>query len=166
MKLHAALDRVRGKGELSRARTRAVFSGILAGGFDAALLADLLRGSPRGARRPPKIAGGADALREAMVPFEHGFEDAIDTCGTGGDGSDPSTSRRPPRSSRRRPGARVVKHGNREPVEPLRERGPPRGGRDPARSSRADRSRAVLEGAGITFLFAPAHHPALRHAAP
>ena len=34
-----------------------------------------------------EIAGAADALRAAMVPFEHPFAEAIDTCGTGGDAS-------------------------------------------------------------------------------
>jgi anthranilate phosphoribosyltransferase len=165
MKLHAALDRVRGKGELSRAETRAVFSGILAGGFDADLLAALLRGLAARGETPAEIAGGADALREAMVPFEHGFEDAIDTCGTGGDGSGSFNLSTAAAVVAAAAGARVVKHGNRSQssrcgsADLLEAAGIPL-------DLGADRSRAVLEGAGITFLFAPAHHPALRHAAP
>lgn len=165
MKLESAVDRIRGAGELSRAEARAVFAGILAGGFDAERLAELLRGLAKRGETPAEIAGGADALRDAMVPFEHGFEDAIDTCGTGGDGSGSFNLSTAAAVVAAAAGARVVKHGNKSQSSKC-------GSADLLAAAGipldldADRSRAVLERAGITFLFAPAHHPALRHAAP
>jgi anthranilate phosphoribosyltransferase len=165
MKLAAAVERARESGELSRAEARAVFAGILAGGFDEGLLAELLRGLAARGETPAEIAGGADALREAMVVFEHSYPDAIDTCGTGGDGAGSFNLSTAAAVVAAAAGAHVVKHGNRSQssrcgsADLLEAAGIPLA-LDP------DRSRRVLERAGITFLFAPAHHPALRHAAP
>jgi len=165
MKLAVAVERARESGELSRAEARAVFAGILAGGFDEGLLAELLRCLAARGETPAEIAGGADALREAMVVFEHSYPDAIDTCGTGGDGAGSFNLSTAAAVVAAAAGAHVVKHGNRSQssrcgsADLLEAAGIPLA-LDP------DRSRRVLERAGITFLFAPAHHPALRHAAP
>jgi anthranilate phosphoribosyltransferase len=165
MILSGAVERVRQKGELTRAEARAVFAGILAGGFDADLLAELLRGLAARGETSAEIAGGADALREAMVVFEHPYPDAIDTCGTGGDGVGSFNLSTAAAVVAAAAGAHVVKHGNKSQssrcgsADLLEAAGIPL-------ALDLDRSRGVLERAGITFLFAPAHHPALRHAAP
>jgi len=165
MKLADAVERVRGRGELSRAEARSVFASALAEGFDAAQLAELLRALAARGETAAEIAGGADALRDSMIPFEHDFEDAIDTCGTGGDGSGSFNLSTAAAVVAAAAGARVVKHGNRSQssrcgsADLLEAAGIPL-------DLPPDRSRRVLDAAGITFLFAPAHHPALRHAAP
>jgi anthranilate phosphoribosyltransferase len=165
MKLAQAVERVREGGKLSREESRAVFSSTLVDGFDAALLADLLRGLAARGETPAEIAGGADALREAMVPFRHDHPDAIDTCGTGGDGRGTFNLSTAAAIVAAAAGATVIKHGNRN---------------QSSRCGSADlleaagipldlpphRARAILDEIGIAFLFAPAHHPALRHAAP
>jgi anthranilate phosphoribosyltransferase len=165
MNLLEAVERVRGGGELSRAEARGVFASALCAGFDEGLLADLLRRLAARGETPAEIAGGADALREAMIPFEHGCEGAIDTCGTGGDGKSTFNLSTAAAIVAAAAGARVIKHGNRSQssrcgsADLLEAAGIPL-------DLPADRSRAVLDAVGITFLFAPAHHPALRHAAP
>ena len=112
-----------------------------------------------------EIAGAADALRASMIVFEHDHPGAIDTCGTGGDGSRSFNLSTAAAIVAAAAGARVIKHGNRS---------------QSSRSGSADlleaagipldlspaRSRRVLDLVGITFLFAPAYHPSLRHAAP
>lgn len=165
MKLRSAVARVKEGGSLSRSEARAVVSGSLGEGCDAALLAELLRALAARGETPAEIAGGADALREAMIPFPHDHPDAIDTCGTGGDGRGTFNLSTAAAIVAAAAGAKVIKHGNRS---------------QSSRCGSADlleaagipldlplgRSRAVLDRVGITFLFAPAHHPALRHAAP
>ena len=165
MNLSQAVARVRDRGRLSRAEARAVFSTALRAGVDEVLLSELLRGLAARGETPDEIAGGADALRDAMIPFEHGFEDAIDTCGTGGDGTSTFNLSTAAAVVAAAAGARVIKHGNRSQssrcgsADLLEAAGLPL-------DLPADRSLRVLESVGITFLFAPAHHPALRHAAP
>lgn len=165
MKLAAAVGRVREGGTLSRSESRAVFSETLVEGFDAGLLADLLRGLAARGETPAEIAGGADALREAMVPFRHDHPGAIDTCGTGGDGRGTFNLSTAAAIVAAAAGAKVIKHGNRSQssrcgsADLLEAAGIPL-------DLPSGRSRRILDEIGITFLFAPAHHPALKHAAP
>ncbi len=149
MNLPQAVERLRDRGELSRAEARSVFAITLSAGFDAELLAELLRRLAARGETPDEITGGADALREAMIPFEHGFPDAIDTCGTGGDGT----------ATFNLSTAAAIVAAAAGGADLLEAAGIPL-------DLSADRSRAVLDSVGITFLFAPAHHPALKHAAP
>jgi anthranilate phosphoribosyltransferase len=165
MKLAEALVRVRSGGSLTRAESRAAFATTLAEGFDENALADLLRALAARGETPDEIAGGADALRAAMVPFEHDRTDAIDTCGTGGDGRGTFNVSTAAAIVAAAAGAVVVKHVNRSQssrcgsADVLEAAGIPL-------DLPPDRARAVLDEVGIVFLFAPAHHPALRHAAP
>jgi anthranilate phosphoribosyltransferase len=165
MKLDAAVARVNAGGTLSRGEARAVVAGSLGEGCDAARLAELLRALAARGETPAEIAGGADALREAMIPFPHDHADAIDTCGTGGDGHGTFNLSTAAAIVAAAAGARVIKHGNRSQssrcgsADLLEAAGIPL-------ALPPERGRAVLDEVGIVFLFAPAHHPALRHAAP
>jgi anthranilate phosphoribosyltransferase len=165
MNLAAAVERVREGGSLSREESRAVFSSTLCEGFDPGLLADLLRGLAARGETPAEIAGGAEALREAMVPFRHDHRDAIDTCGTGGDGRGTFNLSTAAAIVAAAAGAKVIKHGNRSQssrcgsADVLEAAGIPL-------DLPPTRSRRILDEIGIAFLFAPAHHPALKHAAP
>jgi anthranilate phosphoribosyltransferase len=106
----------------------------------------------------------AQAMRGAMTPVPHDHYPLLDTCGTGGDGSQTLNLSTAAAVVVAACGVHVAKHGNRsvssqcgsaDVVEAL---GIPL---DIAAARQAD----VLREARIAFLFAPAHHPALRHAA-
>lgn len=106
------------------------------------------------------LVGMARVLRERMLPFEHPFEDAVDTAGTGGDGLGLVNLSTAAGLTAAACGARVVKHGNRavssrsgsaDFLEAL--------GIDTSAS--AERGRACLEECGFVFLSAPNHHPTL-----
>ncbi|MBI1752423.1 MAG: anthranilate phosphoribosyltransferase [Acidobacteria bacterium] len=115
------------------------------------------------AQRVPEaheLAAFADALSDVAMPFPPVPEDALDTCGTGGDGS--STANLSTLAALLLPhfGVPVVKHGNRaatgvcgsaDLLEAL--------GYDLARAS-TDLS-ADLADRCFAFLFAPAYHPLL-----
>jgi len=112
-----------------------------------------------------EITEAARALRSAMTPVEHGLTGTvIDTCGTGGDGAGTLNVSTAAAIIVAACGVHVAKHGNRSIS---------------SRSGSADvvvalgipleidvaRQAEILSEARIAFLFAPAHHPALKHAA-
>lgn len=165
MKLAEALASVLAGETLSREAARAVFAEALVEGSDAIQLAGLLSALAMRGERPAEIAGAVDALREAMVSFEHELPDAIDTCGTGGDGLETFNLSTAAAVVVAACGVPVIKHGNRSLSSKC-------GSADLLEaagiaielSPRA--AREVLEEVGITFLFAPRYHPALRFAGP
>ena len=111
-----------------------------------------------------EIAAFATAMREAARTLDHPY-DAIDTCGTGGDGQHTFNISTAAALVLAGAGLKVAKHGNR------------------AMSSKSGSSdvlsvlgvnlqagpaqqRRSLDQAGIAFLFAPAYHGAMRHVGP
>lgn len=113
-----------------------------------------------------EVSGAVSALRQAMVPVTlDGVDQLVDTCGTGGGTSTTFNISTGAAFVVAGAGVGVAKHGNRSFT---------------SRSGSADVLEAlgvkvptppgsvarVLESAGVVFLFAPAHHPAMRHAAP
>jgi anthranilate phosphoribosyltransferase len=125
----------------------------------AAVTALRIRGETVG-----EIAAFAAAMREAAMTLQHPY-DAIDTCGTGGDGQHTFNISTAAALVLAGAGLKVAKHGNR------------------ALSSKSGSSdvlsvlgvnlqagpaqqRRSLDEAGIAFLFAPAYHGAMRHVGP
>jgi anthranilate phosphoribosyltransferase len=125
----------------------------------AAVTAMRMRGETVG-----EITASARAMRRAAVQLEHPFE-TIDVCGTGGDGLHTLNVSTAVAFVAAGGGLKVAKHGNRALS---------------SKSGAADvlaalgvnltatpaQQRLALETAGICFLFAPAHHGAMRHVAP
>lgn len=110
------------------------------------------------------IVAAAEALRAVMTPVDHGLEEVIDTCGTGGDGAHTLNVSTAAAIVVAAAGVYVAKHGNRSvsskcgSADVIDALGIPTDV-EPARQA------PVLREARIAFLMAPAHHPALRHAA-
>lgn len=109
---------------------------------------------------PEELAAFAGALSEVAVPFPEVPDSALDTCGTGGDGSSTANLSTLAALLLAHLGVPVVKHGNRaatsvcgsaDLLEAL--------GYDLARAS-ADLA-ADLARRNFAFLFAPAYHPLL-----
>lgn len=160
--VYAELSSARG---LSQATTRAVFDAIFAGAWTPAQIAGFLVAVRQRGETPEIVAGAASAMRAAMVPVPHAFPKLLDTCGTGGDGSGSLNLSTGAALVAAAAGVRVAKHGNRAAT---------------SRSGSADVLESlgvpldvvpalqgeVLAEAGIAFLFALAHHPAMRHAMP
>jgi len=165
LELREALRLVYGDEELSREQSREVFAGALSGEADPVVLGAFLVALGKRGETPQENLGAAEALRGAMLPFEHDHPDAIDTCGTGGDGLGSFNVSTAAAIVACAAGAKVIKHGNRSvsskcgSADLLEAAGIPL-------ELKPEASRAVLDEVGITFLFAPAHHPAMRHAAP
>jgi anthranilate phosphoribosyltransferase len=125
----------------------------------AALTAMRMRGETIG-----EITACARAMRKAAVMLDHGFE-VIDVCGTGGDGLHTVNISTAVGFVAAGGGLKVAKHGNRAmssksgTADVLTELGVN------IAAGQAAQLKALDE-AGICFMFAPAHHGAMRHVTP
>ena len=150
---------------LSQATTRNVFDAIFAGSWTPAQIGGFLVALRQRGETAEIVAGAAAAMRAAMVPVAHSFPKLLDTCGTGGDGSGSLNLSTGAALVAAAAGVRVAKHGNRAATsrsgsaDVLESLGIPL---DVPPSAQAE----VMTEAGIAFLFAQAHHPAMRHAMP
>jgi anthranilate phosphoribosyltransferase len=150
--------------DLNDAQMRGVMSEIVAGRWGEAETAALLVALRIKGESAEEIAAAAAVLREHMVRLETGRDDVLDTCGTGGDGTETFNISTAAALVAAGTGVPVVKHGNRAAS---------------SRSGSADvlaalgvtveadaaRARLCLDRAGLAFCFAPHFHPALRDVA-
>ena len=111
-----------------------------------------------------EIAAFATAMREAARTLDHPY-DAIDTCGTGGDGQHTFNISTAAALVLAGAGLKVAKHGNRAMSS--------KSGSSDVLSvlgvnlqAGPEQQRRSLDEAGIAFLFAPAYHGAMRHVGP
>lgn len=144
---------------------RLVFDAIFRGEWEPTMIAGLLVALRLRGESAVVVGAAARALRANMLPVEHGLPVVFDTCGTGGDGLCTINVSTGAALIVAAAGVPVAKHGNRAAS---------------SRSGSADvlaalgihldvppaAQRRVLEQANIAFLFAPAHHPAMRYAGP
>jgi anthranilate phosphoribosyltransferase len=125
----------------------------------AAVTAMRMRGETVG-----EITASARAMRAAALSLEHPYE-VIDTCGTGGDGLHTLNISTAAAIVAAGAGVKVAKHGNRAMSS--------RSGSSDVLANLGvnvaaslEQSRRALDEANICFLFAPAHHGAMRHVLP
>ncbi|HEX9622277.1 MAG TPA: anthranilate phosphoribosyltransferase [Polyangiaceae bacterium] len=143
---------------------RGAFGSILAGVWTPVQVGAYVVALRQNGESPEVIAAAARAMRDAMVRVEHGFPRLLDTCGTGGDGSESLNLSTGAAIIAAACGAPVAKHGNRAATSRA-------GSADvlEALGVRLDvppeRAADVLTEANIVFMPAQAHHPAMRHAA-
>src|SRR5438094_2014433 len=151
--------------DLSRAQARAVMDEIMSGEATPAQIGAFLVALRIKGETPDEIAGCAEAMREHMLPVRPRRADLVDTAGTGGDGAKTINISTAAALVAAATGAGVAKHGNRAvssasgSADVLEALGfelelPP------------ERVAASIDELGFGFLFAPTHHPAMRHAAP
>ncbi|MES1175082.1 MAG: anthranilate phosphoribosyltransferase [Myxococcales bacterium] len=155
-----------GPSGLSPSTVRRVFDAIFAGAWTPATTAGFLVSLRlTGNETPAVIAAAASAMRAVMIPVSHEFDVLLDTCGTGGDGSASLNLSTGAALIASAAGVAVAKHGNRAAT---------------SRAGSADvleamgipldvpggRQSEVLAEANIAFLFAQAHHPAMKHVMP
>ncbi|HEY5095822.1 MAG TPA: anthranilate phosphoribosyltransferase [Candidatus Eremiobacteraceae bacterium] len=155
---------VRGE-DLSMSDVRAAVEAIVDGEASEAQVGALLAALATKGETADELAGAADALRERMLEVHSANAPLLDVCGTGGDGSGSFNISTAVAFVAAGAGATVAKHGNRAmssrcgSADVLSALGV-RVDASPATSARA------LEEVGIAFLFAQAHHPAMRAVGP
>jgi anthranilate phosphoribosyltransferase len=153
--------------ELTRAENplpatiRSAFDAILEGAWTPVQVAGFAVALRMRGEDAQTVIAAAEAMRAVMVPVDHGLPAVMDTCGTGGDGLGTINVSTASALVVAACGAPVAKHGGRSvssragSADVLEALGVPL-------DVPAERQAEVLAEAGIAFLFAPVHHPALR----
>jgi anthranilate phosphoribosyltransferase len=164
MDIKAALNKIASRQDLTGEEMRAVMTTIMNGEASPAQIGAFLMGLRVKGESVGEIAAAVSILREKMVGVE-APEDAIDIVGTGGDGSETLNISTATAIVVAGAGIPVAKHGNKALSSKS-------GAADvlTALGVRIDLApeaiaRCIRE-AGIGFMFAPAHHPALKHVGP
>lgn len=164
MDIRQALNRIADRKDLTGEEMRSVMRIIMAGEATPAQTGAFLMGMRVKGETVGEIAAAVSILREQMVPVA-APENAIDIVGTGGDGVGSLNISTAAALVVAGAGVPVAKHGNK------------------ALSSRSGSSQALealgvrldlapdeigrtIAEAGIGFMFAPHHHPAMRHVGP
>jgi anthranilate phosphoribosyltransferase len=164
MDIKAALNKIAANRDLTGEEMRGVMTTIMSGEATPSQIGAFLMGMRVKGETVGEIAAAVSILREKMVQVE-APEDAIDIVGTGGDGGGTLNISTASAIVVAAAGVPVAKHGNK------------------ALSSKSGSSQALealgvkldltpaqisrcIKEAGIGFMFAPAHHPAMRHVGP
>jgi anthranilate phosphoribosyltransferase len=161
----AHLVRLASERSLSLAEAEIAFNEVMEGRATPVQIAALLVGIRARGAVATEVAGGVKALRKAMVGVRGGGDNLIDTCGTGGGLVTTFNISTAAAFVAAAGGARVAKHGNRSFTSRC-------GSADVLEvlgvklELSPERQAEILEEIGIVFMFAPLHHPAMRHAAP
>lgn len=164
MDIKAALNKIADRRDLTGEEMRAVMRTIMAGEATPSQIGAFLMGMRIKGESVGEIAAAVSILREQMVPVE-APEDAVDIVGTGGDGGGTLNISTASAIVVASIGVPVAKHGNRalssksgasQVLEALGVK---------LDLTPAEISRCIAK-AGIGFMFAPSHHPAMRHVGP
>ncbi len=163
MDIRQALERIVAHIDLERAEMREVMREVMGGGCTDAQIGALLLGLRMKGESIDEITAAAEVMRELATPVVVDVEPLVDVVGTGGDGANLFNISTAAAFVVAAAGAHVAKHGNRG-------------------VSSASGSADVLEHLGVKiglsadvvargirelrvgFMFAPAHHGAMRHA--
>lgn len=169
MSLLPHLEKLSARENLTVAEAGDAMQAILEGRAAPAQIAGLLIGLRVKGETVEELVGFARAMRRMATPIDVGINgDALlDTCGTGGDNAETFNISTVAAFVAAGAGVRVAKHGNRAvtsakgcgSVDLLDSFG------IPVSVSPEETARAIRE-VGIGFLFAPAVHTAMKHAAP
>lgn len=164
MDIKTALNRIAAGKDLTGTEMRDVMTIIMDGEATPAQIGAFLMGMRVKGETVGEIAAAVSILRQKMVPVA-APADAIDIVGTGGDGAGTLNISTAAAIVTAAAGIPVAKHGNRAlssksgSAEALEALGV-RLDLDPEQIAKC------ISEAGIGFMFAPNHHPAMRHVGP
>ena len=150
---------------LDATTAEATFDRFMSGEATQAEMAALLAALRMRGATPAEVAGGVRALRKAMIPLALDDDHIIDTCGTGGGTLTTFNISTAAAIVAAAGGVRIAKHGNRSftskcgSADVLEMLGIPI-------ELRPEDEKRMFEATGFVFMFAPAHHPAMRHVGP
>jgi anthranilate phosphoribosyltransferase len=151
--------------DLSAEDARSVMDEIMRGEATPAQIGGFLVALRAKGETVAEIAGCVEAMRDHVVPVRPSRTDLVDTAGTGGDEARTLNISTAAGLVAAAAGAAVAKHGNRavssasgsaDVVEALGFR----------LELSPERIAQSIDTFGFGFMFAPLHHPAMRHAAP
>ncbi len=153
---------VEGK-DLSKSEMYAVMKSIMTGETTAAQIGAFLVALRIKGESIDEIVGAVEVMRELATPVSIQSEYLVDTCGTGGDGANLFNVSTAAAFVVAAAGAQVAKHGNRSVSSST-------GSADLLEKAGvnlnipADQVARAVQEIGVGFMFAPAHHGAMKYA--
>ncbi len=164
MDIKQAISNIVDRVDLSGDEMHSVMQQIMTGGATPIQIGGFLAGIRTKGETVEEIVAAVEVMRELATRIEVSKDHLVDTCGTGGDGSQSFNVSTACALVVAAAGGRVAKHGNRSmssksgSADVLEALGvnldiPP------------DRVAACIDEINIGFLYAPAYHSAVRHAA-
>lgn len=162
--LSPLLSKLTSGASLTRAEAKSAFGSIMSGEAEPLQVAAMLTSMSQRGETIEEIVAGAEVMRSHATHIT-APDDAVDTCGTGGSGIDSFNISTAAAFISVAAGIPVAKHGNRaassksgsaDVLEAL-------GGNIDLPMEQVQKS---LTETGFTFLFARAHHSAVRHVVP
>jgi len=165
MNIEAALTELAAGRSLSREDTREVFRQIMSGDATPAQIGGLLMAMRVKGETAEEIAGAAETMRELSLKVVVSDPYLVDTCGTGGSGVKLFNISTAAAFVTAAAGAKVAKHGNRKMTSNSGSADVLEAAGVNLQLTPAQIARCISE-VGVGFLFAQAHHSAMRFAAP
>jgi anthranilate phosphoribosyltransferase len=165
MTIQEALARLLDGHDLSREDSRRVMDAIMSGEATPAQIGGFLVALRLKGETPSEIAGAAEAMRSHAIMVRPKRDDLVDTAGTGGDGGKTFNISTAAALVAAAAGAGVAKHGNRSVSSQA-------GSADVLEALgfeldlTPERIAESIDTLGFGFMFAPVHHPAMKHAGP
>lgn len=162
MEIKQALAQVIEGRSLSREQMAEVMQQVMTGGVTESQLGAFLVALRIKGEAIDEIAGAAQVMRALATPVVLNHEHLVDTCGTGGDGSNLFNVSTAAALVVAAAGGRVAKHGNRSVTSTT-------GSADVLEAAGvnlkldAEQVARCVDEVGVGFMFAPAHHGAMKH---
>jgi anthranilate phosphoribosyltransferase len=162
--IQAVISKLLDGSQLARAEARAVMDEIMRGEATPAQIGGFLIALRAKGETADEITGCAEAMRDHVLAVRPQRDDLVDTAGTGGDGAHTINISTAAALVAAAAGAAVAKHGNRAVSSAC-------GSADVLEAlgftleQEPQRIAKSIDELGFGFLFAPSHHPAMRHAA-
>jgi anthranilate phosphoribosyltransferase len=159
-----ALAQIVDRQSLSQEQMMGVMEQVMAGALTQAQMGALLIALRMKGEAIDEIAGAAQVMRNLAMPVKVSHSNLVDTCGTGGDGSNLFNVSTASAFVVAAAGGRVAKHGNRSVTSTT-------GSADLLEAAgvnlslSADQVGRCIDQVGVGFMFAPAHHGAMKHTA-
>jgi len=163
MEIKAALNRIADRQDLSREEMQDVMGQIMTGDATGAQIGAFLMGLRMKGETLDEIAGAVLVMRRLASAVSVAGEHLVDIVGTGGDGANLFNVSTASSFVVAAAGGRVAKHGNRSVSSSS-------GSADVLEAAgvsldlQPEQVVACVEKIGVGFMFAPAHHSAMRHA--
>jgi anthranilate phosphoribosyltransferase len=163
MDMKAAIAKVVEKQDLSTDEMQQVMQAIMTGEASPAQIGGFLVALRMKGETINEITGAAQVMRDLSTKVEVNADYLVDTCGTGGDGANLFNVSTASAFVVAAAGGHVAKHGNRSVSSST-------GSADVLEAAglnlglSAEQVARCIEEIGVGFMFAPAHHGAMKHA--
>jgi len=163
MEIKAALARIADRQDLSLEEMQAVMGQIMGGEATDAQIGAFLMGLRMKGETLDEITGAVTVMRSLASPVAVSGKHLVDIVGTGGDGANLFNVSTAATFVVAAAGGRVAKHGNRSVSSSS-------GSADVLEAAgvsldlQPEQVAACIDELGVGFMFAPAHHSAMRHA--